>query len=138
MNSRTHKSNFYPYSVWLYTVFISPLLFWLYTYIIQNEFFLEFNDFILMVFLSIILGLIFSIPTSIVVVITYYIMIKLNCQKEFIKLATLTIGVVGVVTTFGLINGTILTLELMIVYSCVWLVFSILLSPIKRQMNSPD
>lgn len=126
------RSNFYPFRVWVFTVSISPLLFWMYTYIIHNEFSLEFNDFIMMVFFSIIFGLIFSIPTSIVVVITYYIMIRLSCQLEFIKLATLTLGVVGVITTFSLINGTILTLELMLVYSIIWSIFSIILSPIKK------
>lgn len=126
------RSNFYPYRVWVLTVSISPLLFCLYAYIIQNEFFLGFNDFILMIFMSIIFGLIFSIPTSIIEVITYYVMIKLNCKKDLIKLATLIIGVVCIITTFSLIKGTILTLELMLVYSFVWSIFSIILSPIKK------
>lgn len=130
-----NKSNIYPFAVWLITIFISPTLFWLYVFIIHGDLFQSFNDFVLMVFLSILLGLAMSAPTAIVVIITYYFLINFKIQKEIIALINLVLGVVGIFITFFILNGSIFTLELMLVYSVVWLVFSIILSPIKRQAN---
>lgn len=138
MNLESYKSNIYPFAVWFNTIFISPLLFWLYVFIIQDDLFHSFNDFVLMVFISILVGLLMSIPTASVVVLTYYLLIRFKKQIEIIKLINLALGVVGIFITSAQLNGSVFTLELIIVYSIVWIFFSVLLSPIKRQTNLPD
>jgi len=132
MNPRTHKSNFYPFSVWVSTILISPILLIFYSIIFYRAVPYEISGDILLFLFAVFFGFLWSIPTVIITVSIYYLLIWYKKEKYIIQLVNLLLGLIGIAITFILHEGFSKSLEFIFIYSLVWLVFSILLSPIEK------
>lgn len=126
------KSNFYPFYVWVNTIIFSPILLILYSVIVNKDAGQGLEGFAFFILLCVTFGFFWSIPTIIVNAIFYYILIKLQLKKQLIQIVNIGIGVLGIFITFNVLNGFRMSLELILVYSIVWSIFSIILSPIKK------
>lgn len=115
---------YYPLKHWFFTNIISSLCLFAFDLISQHN---SLNDATGVGMLFFIFGSVFSIPTFIVYLLTYKLLIKTAKSIFNIKLTLNIIGVLGIFLTMNLIGGTSMTFGYGVIYSVILIIFSLVL-----------
>lgn len=111
----------YPLKHWLTSLSIGPLMMIIYDAFSSSKLM---NDAFVTCLLFVTFGLFFSLPVFILYVLVYNRIIKTDQSNLTIKIILNIIGVIGVVTTFSVIKGSI-TMVASICYSIALITGSI-------------
>ena len=89
----------YLFKHWFSTIVFTPILIEILEYL-ESKNYASIDESLLLYFLMLVFGFIFSIPTYIIYSIVYYILAKKNINNYTSKLLLITITVVGILGSF--------------------------------------